>query len=76
MYRPGLAALSAAQRQHIVSDLIESKVDFPYKDIAVEALDCFNQLIEEVRGSKITIAHLKKILEDKSEQLKKLAQNH
>ena len=76
MHRPGLAALSAEQRKHIVSDLMESKVDFPYKDLAVEALDCFNKLIEEVRGSKITIGQLKKILEDRSEQLKKLVQNH
>jgi benzoyl-CoA reductase/2-hydroxyglutaryl-CoA dehydratase subunit BcrC/BadD/HgdB len=64
------------QRKHIVSDFMESKVDFPYKSIAVQALDCFNKLIEEVRGSKITIGQLKKILEDRSEQLKKLAQNH
>jgi hypothetical protein len=76
MHRPGLAALSAEQRKHIVSDFMESKVDFPYKSIAVEALDFCNALIDDVRGSKITIGQLKKILEDRSEQLKKLAQNH
>ena len=76
MHRPGLAALSSKQRKELVAKIREDKADFPYKVIAVEALGFCNELIDAVRTSKVTISQLKQILEDRSEQLKKLMQSH
>jgi len=76
MHRPGLAALSSNQRKELVAKIREDKADFPYKVIAVETLSFCNELIDAVRVSKVTISQLKQILEDRSEQLKKLMQGH
>jgi hypothetical protein len=76
MHRPAIAGLSSNQRQELITKIREDKANFPYKGIALEALSFCDELIEELRGSKVSIGQLKKILEDRSEQLKKLLQNH
>jgi hypothetical protein len=76
MRRPGIAALTSNQRQELITEIEQDKSNFPHKILAIEALNFCDDLIEDIRSSKITMPQLKKILEDRSEQLKKLMQNH
>lgn len=76
LQRPGIAALSSSQRQELITKIRDDKTLFPYKGIALEALSFCDNLIEILRRSKVSIAELRKILEDRSEQIKKLMQDH
>jgi hypothetical protein len=76
MRRPSIAALTSDQRKELITKITEDRAEFPYKTIAVEALACFNELIDKVRTSDVTFSQIKKMLEDRSEALKKLMQSH
>ena len=58
------------------SKMFLDQTDFPHKSITVETLNFCDELIESLRASKITnLSELKKVLEIRSEQIKKLMQN-
>jgi hypothetical protein len=77
MRRPGIAALSSNQRKELITEIEKGiSSNSTQKILAVEALNFCDDLIEEIRSSKITMPQLKKILEEKSEQIKKSPQNY
>ena len=76
MQRPGVAKLSAAERQEAIAYAMSLEDTSPYKNAAVEVLQFFDSLISELQSSKLkSITELKRILLIKSEELKKEFQN-
>lgn len=69
-----MANLSSEQRKELISSTKASMPEFNYKEVAIEALDFCDGLIEELKSSKISTERLKQLLGFKSEQIKKLQQ--
>jgi len=77
MKRPAIAVLSPNQRKGLITEIEKDKTDFRHKETTIGALNFVDELLEELKTSKIkNINELKKILEVKSENIKKLKQNH
>jgi len=76
MHRPKIANMSSTERQELIANIKTDPTDFPHKSITVETLNFCDELIESLRTAKITnLSELKKVLEIRSEQIKKLMQN-
>ena len=77
MRRPSIATLSSYQRQELIKEIKEDESDFPHKPITIETLSFCDNLIEDLKTSKIkSLGELRKILEIESEKLKKSLQNN
>jgi len=69
--------LSSHQRQELIKEIRKDKSDFPYKPMTIEMLDFYDNLVEDLKTSKIkNLSELRKLLEIESEKLKKLLQDN
>ncbi len=77
MKRPAIAELSSNQRKELITEIEKDISTSSRKTLTIEALNFVDDLLEELKTSKIkSINELKKILEIKSENIKKLMQSH
>lgn len=74
MKQPEIVKLSNEEKQALIAKVKQSLSDSRDKDIVVEALDFCNNLLEELKNSKLSISRLKQLLGFRSEQLKKYSQ--
>ena len=74
---PAIAVLNSNQRKELITEIENDISASSRKALTIEALNFVDELLEELKTSKIkSINELKKILEVKSENIKKLKQNH
>lgn len=75
MKAPAIVTLNTDERQTLINSIKQSHLQNNNKDIVVGALEFIDELIEELKTSKVSIHNLKQLLGFKSEQLKKALQD-
>lgn len=75
MRKPSISTLSKAQWQALVEHVDGNNLCVEEKYLVKETLDFLNDLMEELKTSKVSINKLQKLFGFRSEQLKKLMQN-
>ena len=75
MKTPAIVTLNANERQALINAIKQGNIQNNNKDVVVDALEFINELIEELKTSKVSIYNLKQLLGFKSEQLKKVVQD-
>ena len=77
MKKPKVAILTPKERQDLIEHIKKSSLDIDNKKVVIELVDFYDELIEKLKSSKISINKLKEMLGGfKSDNLKKLFQIH
>jgi hypothetical protein len=74
--KPAIASLSPEEFQSLLRQVQEGEsLSDSCKKIVVETMERFNEVLEQLKRSKISISQIQKLLGFYSEQLKKLRQD-
>jgi hypothetical protein len=77
MKKPLIASLDLKERKELIEHINQNMLNPNDKKVVVEALDFYNDLMEKLKSSKISINQLKEMLVGfKSDNIKKLLQIH
>lgn len=77
MKKPVIASLDTKERQELIEHIHKSSLANGDKEVVVEALNFYNDLLEKLKSSKISINQLKQMLVGfKADNIKKLLQIH
>ena len=77
MKKPVIASLDTKERQELIEHIHKSSLANDDKEVVVEALNFYNDLLEKLKSSKISINQLKQMLVGfKADNIKKLLQIH
>jgi hypothetical protein len=74
MKTPAIVKLNGNERQELINEIKQSPLQENNKAVMIDTLEFINELVEELKTSKVSIHNLKQLLGFKSEQLKKVAQ--
>lgn len=74
MKSPAIVQLNTSDRQKLINELKQGNLHDNNKELVVGAIGFIDELIEELKTSKVSIHNLKQLLGFKSEQLKKALQ--
>jgi len=77
MKKPVIASLGTKERQELITHIEQNLLNSTDKEVIVEALNFYNDLVEKLKSSKISINQLKQMLVGfKADNIKKLLQIH
>ncbi len=77
MQKPVIASLGTKERQELITHIEQNLLNSTDKEVIVEALNFYNDLVEKLKSSKISINQLKQMLVGfKADNIKKLLQIH
>ena len=77
MKKPVIASLDIEERQKLIAHVKQNLLNSTDKEVIVEALNFYNDLVEKLKSSKISINQLKQMLVGfKADNIKKLLQIH
>jgi hypothetical protein len=77
MKKPVIASLDTKERQELIEHIHKSSLANDDKEVVVEALNFYNDLLEKLKSLKISINQLKQMLVGfKADNIKKLLQIH
>lgn len=74
MKTPAIVKLNGNERQELINEIKQSPLQENNKAVMIDTLEFINELVEELKTSKVSIHNLKQLLGFKSEQLKKALQ--